>query len=144
MPKLPVLSGAPVGGKETILLVEDDETVRVLARSILRRHGYNVLEAQNGARAIELFRAAPTAIDLVLLDAIMPVCNGWQAYVEIDRLRPGIKALFTTGYAANVLPEDFVARGARLLSKPFKPAELLAKVRELLAPVPAPPGSDPA
>jgi two-component system, cell cycle sensor histidine kinase and response regulator CckA len=106
--------------------------VRAQVVRVLRGAGYLVIEAADGAQAVAAFQTAKGAIDLVLLDAVMPVCNGWQAYVEMARLKPGIKALFTTGYAANVLPADFLSQGARLLSKPFKPAELLAKVRELL------------
>jgi PAS domain S-box-containing protein len=123
---------AVVGGSATILIAEDEPRVRTQVVRILRGAGYTVLEAENGLRAIELFKGSAEAIDLVVLDAIMPQCDGWRAYVEIDRMKPGIKAMFTTGYAANVLPADFSARGARLLSKPFKPAELLAKVKELL------------
>ena len=94
-------------------------------------------------RAVEVFRAKHLEIDLVVLDAIMPLCNGWQAYLEIESVKPGIKALFTTGYAANVLPSDFMSRGARLLSKPFKPKELLDKVRELIGATPSVRPNDP-
>jgi PAS domain S-box-containing protein len=123
-----------LGGSATLLVAEDEPRVRAQVARILRRAGYTVLEAENGARAVELFRGHHGAIDLLVLDAIMPLCDGWQAFVQIERLKPGIKALFTTGYAANVLPSDFLARGARLLSKPFKADELLARVAELLAP----------
>ncbi|HTV19992.1 MAG TPA: ATP-binding protein [Polyangiaceae bacterium] len=124
----------PLGGTATVLVAEDEPRVRTQVVRMLRRAGYTVLEAENGARAVEVFRANSTAIDALVLDAIMPLCDGWQAYLQIERLKPGIKAVFTTGYAANVLPPDFMSRGARLLSKPFKADELLAKVRELLAP----------
>jgi two-component system, cell cycle sensor histidine kinase and response regulator CckA len=134
------VSVSPQGGTATILVAEDEVLVRTQVVRVLRGAGYAVVEAEDGAKAIAAFQAAQGAIDLLLLDAVMPVCNGWQAYLEIERRKPGIKALFTTGYAANVLPADFLEHGARLLSKPFKPAELLAKVRELLhgAVAPAP------
>jgi len=124
----------PVGGAATILIAEDEPRVRAQVLRMLQRAGYAVLEAENGVRAVEVFRAHSGTIDLLVLDAIMPLCDGWQAFLQIERLKPGIKALFTTGYAANVLPADFMTRGARLLSKPFKADELLTKVRELLAP----------
>jgi two-component system, cell cycle sensor histidine kinase and response regulator CckA len=120
------------GGSATLLVAEDEPRVRAQVVRILRRAGYTVLEAENGARAVEVFRGHEGSIDLLVLDAIMPLCDGWQAFVQIERLKPGIKALFTTGYAANVLPPDFTARGARLLCKPFKADELLGKVAELL------------
>jgi len=62
----------------------------------------------------------------------MPELDGWRAYLLMDQLKPNVKVLFTTGYAANVLPQDFAARGARLLSKPYKPQRLLEQVQELL------------
>ena len=119
-------------GRGTLLVAEDEPRVRTQVVRILQGGGYTVLEAENGLQAIALFREAAGEIDLVVLDAIMPQCDGWRAYEEMLRIKPSIKALFTTGYAANVLPSDFSTRGARLLSKPFKPAELLAKVSELL------------
>jgi two-component system, cell cycle sensor histidine kinase and response regulator CckA len=120
-------------GSATVLVAEDEPHVRAQVVRILAGAGYKVVEAENGLAAIEQFRAASHEIDVVLLDAIMPLCDGWRAYVEIERIKPGIKALFTTGYAANVLPSDFAARGAGLLSKPFKPGELLARLSELLS-----------
>jgi CheY-like chemotaxis protein len=81
-----------------------------------------------------MFRAHQHEIDLVILDVVMPELNGWQAFLEMEKLQPQLGVLFTTGYAANVLPEDFAARGARLLSKPYKPDRLVAQVRELIPP----------
>jgi two-component system cell cycle sensor histidine kinase/response regulator CckA len=129
-------SSRSLGGSATLLVAEDEPRVRAQVVRILRRAGYTVLEAENGARAVEVFRGHKGSIDLLVLDAIMPLCDGWQAFLQIERLKPGIQALFTTGYAANVLPADFMARGARLLCKPFKADELLAKVGELLGVAP--------
>lgn len=126
-------SELPQRGTATVLVAEDEPLVRAQVTRILQGAGYTVLEAENGARAVELFREHIESIDLVVLDAIMPLCNGWQAYVQIRQLKPSIHGLFTTGYAANVLPADFMAHGARLLSKPFRATELLGKVRELLS-----------
>jgi two-component system, cell cycle sensor histidine kinase and response regulator CckA len=131
-PAAPLRGEAVAGGRETVLVAEDEPHVRAQVVRILSGAGYKVIEAENGLRAIELFRAAPDEIDALVLDAIMPLCDGWRAYVEIERLRPGIKVLFTTGYAATVLPSDFSERGAQLLSKPFKPGQLLAKLAALL------------
>jgi two-component system cell cycle sensor histidine kinase/response regulator CckA len=122
-----------VGGSATVLVAEDEPHVRTQVVRILSAAGYKVIEAENGLRAVELFRQSAEEIDALVLDAIMPLCDGWQAYLEMERLKPGIKALFTTGYAANVLPSDFSESGARLLSKPFKPGELLSKLSELLS-----------
>jgi PAS domain S-box-containing protein len=125
-------------GTGLILVAEDEDLVRTQVVRMLSRAGYGVLQASNGAKAVEMFAEHADDIDLVLLDVVMPVLDGWRAYQRILELRPAVKAIFTTGYAANVLPPDFAARGARLLSKPYKRQELLAEVRELLAPLARP------
>jgi signal transduction histidine kinase/CheY-like chemotaxis protein len=115
-----------------ILIAEDEELVRMQVERILRRAGYTVLQANNGNRAVELFRQRKDEIDLVILDVVMPELDGWRAYLLMEQLVPHVKVLFTTGYAANVLPHDFAARGARLISKPYKPQRLLEQVKEML------------
>lgn len=125
----------PAGDATVILVAEDEDLVRAQVARILGRAGYTVLQACNGVRAVELYRARGSEIALVILDVVMPELDGWHAYLEMEKLQPGLRALFTTGYAANVLPEDFGARGARLLTKPYKPERLVAQVRELLQPV---------
>ena len=115
-----------------ILIAEDEELVRLQVERILRRAGYTVLQANNGQRAVELFRERKDEVDLVILDVVMPELDGWRAYLLMEQLVPHGKVLFTTGYAANVLPSDYAARGARLISKPYKPQRLLEQVREML------------
>jgi CheY-like chemotaxis protein len=115
-----------------ILVAEDEPLVRSQLVLCLASAGYTVLSAEHGLRAVELFREHVDRVALVILDVVMPELDGWQAYLRIRELQPHVPVLFTTGYAASVLPEDFAARGARLLSKPYKPQALLAQVRELL------------
>src|SRR6185295_17530493 len=119
-------------GAGLILLAEDEDLVRAQVERILRRAGYTVLQANNGRRAVELFRERKDEVDLVILDVVMPELDGWRAYLLMEQLVPHVKVLFTTGYAANVLPSDYAARGARLISKPYKPQRLLEQVREML------------
>jgi PAS domain S-box-containing protein len=133
----PALQAAPAlpavgAGTGVILVAEDEAPVRVQIVRLLEHAGYTVLQAENGARAVELFRARRGGVDLAVLDVVMPELDGWQTFVKLEELQPGIKVLFTTGYAASVLPEDFAARGARLLSKPYKLQHLLGQIRELL------------
>jgi two-component system cell cycle sensor histidine kinase/response regulator CckA len=120
------------GGTGVVLVAEDEDMVRSQAVRILEHAGYTVIEAENGARAVELFRENRQRIDLVLLDAIMPELDGWQAFLRIRQLEPAARVLFTTGYAADVLPKEFTATGARLLNKPYSPQILLANVRGLI------------
>ncbi len=125
--------GPSVAGTGVVLVAEDEDVVRSQLVRILESAGYTVLTAPNGVRAVELYREHLRAIDLVILDVIMPELDGWQAFLRIQEIDPSVKVLFTTGYAASVLPADFAERGARFLSKPYKPQALLASVHELLA-----------
>jgi PAS domain S-box-containing protein len=125
-------------GDVVLLVAEDEPMVRGHLVRLLTGAGYKILEADNGARAVEVFREHRRQIDAVLLDVIMPELDGWQAYLKMEQLKPGIKVLFSTGYAADVLPADFAARGARLLSKPHKAEALLSQLSELLQPSTSP------
>jgi CheY-like chemotaxis protein len=124
---------APAGGSETVLVGEDDAAVRKLAVNVLTHYGYRVIEAVDGADAVEKFSQFRDQIDLVLLDAIMPGKNGSEAHEAMLSVSPGLKTLFVSGYARDVFSDQnqFNAR-TRFLQKPMAPRELLAKVRELL------------
>jgi PAS domain S-box-containing protein len=124
-------------GHETILLVEDEPMVRGLVRTMLSARGYEVLEASSGEDALERFRAAIGAVDLLLTDVVMPGINGRVLAERLSALRPGLKVLFMSGYT-----EDAVlgarASDVRFLQKPFAPDALRAAVRQVLdAPPPA-------
>ncbi len=126
------IAGAPA--RETILVVEDQPEVRALAVSQLASFGYRVLEAENGPNALEVLRADP-GIDLLFTDVVMPGgTTGWQLAVEAQNLRPGLKVLFTSGYTeVSSTHRGRLGKGAQLLSKPYRKADLARKVREVLA-----------
>jgi two-component system cell cycle sensor histidine kinase/response regulator CckA len=128
----PELDGGHGGGAGVILVAEDEDQVRTQVQRILERAGYTILSAPNGVKAVELFRQHHARIDLVLLDVVMPELDGWQAFLQMNALAPGVQVLFTTGYAASVLPADFASHGARLISKPYKRERLLAEVRDIM------------
>ena len=119
-------------GSETILVVEDEPGVRSLAVEFLRRHGYQVLEAENGSRALELFAREGQRIDLVLTDVVMPGMNGPEMVQHLLALRPELKVLFMSGYTDDVLPHDTSLETWRLVQKPFSVEELIVKLRETL------------
>ncbi len=124
---------AAVGGTETILLAEDDEYVRTMTRSVLTDFGYTIIEAVNGADAVSKFTEHNESIDLLLLDLIMPKMNGKEALDEIRQIRPGIKAIFSSGYAPDTIRQKAaLADGVHLIAKPASPTELLKKVRQVL------------
>jgi two-component system cell cycle sensor histidine kinase/response regulator CckA len=123
-------------GEETILVVEDEPGVRSLAVEFLSRHGYQVLEAENGNRALELFAREGQHIDLVLTDVVMPGMNGPEMVEHLLALRPELKVLFMSGYTDDVLPHDSGFESFRLVQKPFSVEELIVKLRETLDGVP--------
>ncbi len=124
---------ALLAGTETILLAEDDEAVRTLARTVLEEFGYRVIMAADGDEAVELFQKNDEDIDLVILDVIMPKKNGREAYAEILRIRPNTKVLFMSGYTADIMHHrGIIDPDLPFIPKPAPPRELLKEVRKLL------------
>jgi CheY-like chemotaxis protein len=120
-------------GTETILLVEDELPVRALSRRILEKYGYRVLEAGNGAEALEVARASTGPIHLILTDLVMPDMSGSELASGVLALRPGVRVLYMSGYTDDsVVRNGLLAQGRLFLQKPFTPKTLARKVREAL------------
>jgi PAS domain S-box-containing protein len=134
----PIPQSAPAeepagGGRETILLIEDEPAVRRLAREILWIKGYDVLEAEEGSRALEISRSHPGRIDLVITDLMMPGLSGQEVVRQIQASRPGVRVIYMTGHnASTVLGAEELGAESRILGKPFTPTVLAGQVRELL------------
>ena len=125
---------------ETILLVDDEETVRRFSSRVLAKHGFDVVSAGSGQEALETANGRATAIDLLMTDVMMPGMNGCQLAEMLLARRPYLRVLFMSGYAEDVLATNVgLVPGAAFLSKPFKPKTLVTKVREVLD---ASPGTD--
>ena len=121
------------GGKETLLIVEDQADVRRMALSILKANGYRLLEAENAQQALQLSASFEDGIDLLITDVIMPGMNGRELADRLSKARPGMKVLYTSGYAADVIAlQGSLEPGTAYLPKPFGAAQLAAKVREVL------------
>jgi signal transduction histidine kinase/CheY-like chemotaxis protein len=119
------------GGQETILLVEDDDAVRAIARRVLQQAGYSVIEAPGPRTAVEFAEGHPQPIDLLLTDVMLPNENGVSLSRRIVALRPGLRVAFMSGYTGEVADAELPA-GAPFLPKPFTPDTLLATVRRAL------------
>src|SRR5215472_188737 len=127
-------------GTETILLVEDEANLRYLARQYLEKQGYKVIEAADGAVAMQIAVAHEGVIHLLLTDVIMPGMNGRELAQRISEIRPNVKVLYMSGYTENVIGHDgTLEAGVRLLQKPFNLRDLKDKVREVLDASPIPP-----
>ncbi len=128
----PVSEGA-VGGREAILLVEDDPAVLDLVRRVLDSNGYAVIAARDGAEAMRASREYRGRIRLLVTDVVMPGMDGRALSEEIRRDRPGIKVLFMSGYSADAIGRNgIIEEGVELIEKPFTPSEFAAKVRKAL------------
>jgi CheY-like chemotaxis protein len=121
-------------GSETVLLAEDEPTVRQLAARILRRQGYTVIEAADGAEALALVeRSQDLQIDLLLTDIVMPRMGGYALMERLRQIRPTIKVLLTSGYTdSTTIIVNRLDYGVEFLGKPFTPTALARKVREVL------------
>lgn len=126
-------------GTETLLLVEDEDAVRLLVRSVLEEKGYRVLEARGGEEALKLSEQCGGPIELLVTDVVMPQMSGPELAGRLAKSRPQIKVLYISGYTDSaVLNQGVLDSGAALLQKPFSPQALARKVREVLSGPPLP------
>lgn len=121
------------GGTESVLIAEDDDSLRKLSRTVLEHYGYHVIEAVNGEDAIRKFIKNRNVIKLVILDGIMPRKNGGEAFDAIRKICPDMKTIFMSGYAEDIFSHDGIPdKEAVFIQKPVSPDNLLRKVRETL------------
>jgi two-component system NtrC family sensor kinase len=121
---------AIIGGTETVLVAEDDEVVRQVLAAILSQYGYSVIEAKDGEEAVNRFMEHQDRVKLLLLDAVMPKKTGREAYDKIRIFRPEVRALFLSGYPADVMvARGLIEPGTPVMVKPVGMDELLRKVR---------------
>src|ERR1019366_1401637 len=126
-------------GRETILLVEDETILRRLARQYLETQGYKILEAEDGAAALQIVDGYKGTIDLLLSDVVMPGMNGRELAAHVSKLLPDLRVLYMSGYTENAVGQDgTLDAGINLLQKPFSLPALKDRVREVLDSEPIP------
>ncbi|GFE61959.1 response regulator [Geobacter sp. AOG2] len=118
-------------GSGTVLVVDDEETVRTVAELMITQWGYKVLTAENGLEALEVYRKHGDEIDLVLLDMTMPHMDGTAAYTELRRINPNVRVILTSGYNESDSISRFSGKGlAGFIQKPYRPNELAALLKK--------------
>jgi len=132
-PEISEDSGPIRGGCEFILVAEDHEGLRDLARETLANLGYHVLLASDGEQAVLEFESHASEIDLLLVDVVLPKMSGPEVYAHVSRFAPRIPVIFATGYSADLaLPDQLRRDGLSVLQKPYSPRALARKVRDVL------------
>ena len=120
-------------GTETVLVVDDEQLVRELARDILKRYGYTVLMASGGEKAVELYRQHADKIAMVILDILMPDVDGVETFRRIREIDPAARVVISSGYDEAHAGEKLLQAGAAaFVQKPYRIAELLKVVREAI------------
>jgi signal transduction histidine kinase/ActR/RegA family two-component response regulator len=128
--KAPLKSLLP--GHETILMVDDEEMILDVGVQILKRLGYKVLSAQNGQEALEIFKHHKGAIDLIILDMIMPGLSGSETYNLLKEIHADIKVLLSSGYSLSGEASEIINRGCQgFIQKPFDITQISCKIREV-------------
>ncbi len=125
----------PRGGSETILLVDDEESVRSIGEELLREAGYKVIAAGNAREALAIFEEKKDGIALIILDLIMPEMGGKECLEELMKIDPDVKVLICSGYSANGAAKSVTEIGAKgFIRKPYNLNEILTQIREILGP----------
>jgi two-component system cell cycle sensor histidine kinase/response regulator CckA len=126
-------SEAAIRGGETVLIAEDESSARALAARVLREQGYTVFEAPDGMEALRVARELSGKIDLVLTDVVMPKISGTELVSQIEAMKPGVKALYLSGYTDSaVVHHGLLDSNVAFLQKPFTVENLARKVREVI------------
>jgi nitrogen-specific signal transduction histidine kinase len=122
-----------LGGKETVLLVDDEDIVLDVGTQMLEKMGYKVLVAKSGKDTIDIYKANRNKIDMVVLDMIMPEMSGGKTYDRIKQIDPNVRVLLSSGYSREGKATDILERGCNgFIQKPFNMKELSRRVREIL------------
>ena len=126
------MNTGPTAEREIVLVVDDEPTVRRLARRVLLEDGFEVIEAADGAEALDLVDGSPDPLRVVVSDIVMPKLNGVQLLQRLSITHPELPVILMSGYAGPELAERGIQAPCSLLVKPFKPEKLVAEVRRCI------------
>jgi len=133
-PPVRTSSQALTKGEGTVLLVDDEETVRAVTAQLLQRLGYQVIRAQHGGEALEIYRERAAEIDLVLLDMSMPVMDGPETFENLRTINAEVRVVLYSGYSADAAAARLISDGARgFVQKPYAPGELADALSKAIA-----------
>ncbi len=128
-----IILGKLPGGSETIMVVEDNDSVRNMVKDVLRQYGYNIFDAENANKCIEIMKKHKEEVALLLTDVVMPDVNGRELYSTLLKEKPGLKVIYMSGYTDNVIAHHGVLdNGVEFIQKPISVSILLNKIREIL------------
>lgn len=131
--KTPKKDSRLVGGSETILVVDDEAIILEVLQEMLGRFGYNILQAESGEQALEIFRDMRERIDLVILDLGMPGMGGHQCLKELLKIDSKVKVIVASGYSASLKVRDTLESGAAdFIPKPYRHQDILEKIRNVI------------
>ncbi len=131
-PAKPLLPAPVLSGTETILLAEDDVILQNFFKKFLTEYGYRVVVAKNGEEAVSTFAERKEEIQLVILDMIMPKMSGRDVFEAVQKIKPGTKVIFSSGYTADKVQKEGLPAGSEFVAKPAAPHVYLRKIREVL------------
>jgi two-component system, cell cycle sensor histidine kinase and response regulator CckA len=132
-PHLEPVPAEGVGKKEMIMLVEDDQMLLELLKSVFEEDGYRVVTAVDGEKAIELFRQKKTEIGVVLTDMGLPKLGGWEMFEKLREIDPDVKVILASGFVDQEMRTELINKGAKdFVQKPYVPDKILRLIREVL------------
>jgi len=122
-----------VNGRDTVLIVEDEESLRELLRLVLEGNGIKVLQAADGIEAVEVFTAHKDEIEIVLSDLGLPRLGGWEAFLKMREINPELKGILASGFFIPEVRTEIIKSGARdFIQKPYNSAHIIKMIRDLL------------